>query len=157
MPHLQHFDYLQIKCHRLLGWLEDVQVMKYWPVCWMHMEGELILIIDFISRLAEDMLNEVDRRAALKKAMSLLTSKVPALTVAGAKAEAAADCTMVTDVISDTRSVLLLSGISVFCIGTGLFSMAVADASTIKVEHLHDSIFPLLNNFSYADVLNARP
>ena len=52
------------------------------------MEGELILIIDFISRLAEDMLNEVDRRAALKKAMSLLTSKVPALAVAGAKAEA---------------------------------------------------------------------
>ena len=33
MPHLQHFDFLQIKWQRLLGWLEDVQVMKYWPVC----------------------------------------------------------------------------------------------------------------------------
>lgn len=48
-------------------------------------------------------------------------------------------CYMDADtVISDTRSALLLNDISVFCIGMGLFSVAVADASTIKVEHLHD-------------------
>ena len=54
------------------------------------------MIIDSISRLAEDMLDEVDRRAALKKAMSLLTSKAPALVVAGAKAGPANDYMMVT-------------------------------------------------------------
>ena len=71
MPHLQKLDFLQIKVQRMLGWIEDTQIMRTWPVCWMHMDGELILVIDFISRMAEFMLDEVDRRTALKAAIKL--------------------------------------------------------------------------------------
>ena len=43
------------------------------------------------------------------------------------------------EVVSDTRSLLALNDISQYCIGRGLFSVAVADASTITVEILSDS------------------
>ena len=60
-----------LKAQRMLGWIEDTQIMRTWPVCWMHMEGENILVIDFISRMAEFMLDGVDHRAVLKAATKL--------------------------------------------------------------------------------------
>ena len=71
MAHLAKYDFLQIKAQRMLGWIEDTQIMHTWPICWMHMKGENILVIDFISRMAEFMLDEVDRRAALKASIKL--------------------------------------------------------------------------------------
>ena len=71
MPHLQKLDLLQTKVHRMLGWIEDTHIIRTWLVYWMHMDGELILVIDFISKMAEFMLDEVDRRTALKAATKL--------------------------------------------------------------------------------------
>ena len=65
MPHIANFDYLNAKAMRLYSWLDQIAFTRLWPMVLLHFPGELITLLDFVSRTALFFFEEAKRRRSV--------------------------------------------------------------------------------------------
>ena len=65
MPHIANFDYLNAKAMRLYSWLDQIAFTRLWPMVLLHFPGELITLLDFVSRTALFFFEEAKRRKSV--------------------------------------------------------------------------------------------